>query len=297
MQTVTTPPSPTKPRKYSSQIWIEKPGRETGLFYPSPRSAIDACGYGRDDEEWNLRLRSRFASICSARMDTSLSAVSHLTYAPAHIRMDGLMIDQGRQAHWQGVYTSKGEAEVSWFQESPAISLELIELAGVSPATAIIDVGGGTSRLVDTLVDRGFQAVSVLDVSAAALETAKVRLGARGNRVEWIIADITTWQPTRLYEFWHDRAAFHFLTDERDRAAYVACLSKALTPGGYAMIATFAPDGPERCSGLPVMRYDAQGLAAVLGGAFTLATSRRHEHTTPWGATQRFQFSLFRRTA
>jgi trans-aconitate methyltransferase len=210
--------------------------------------------------------------------------------------MDGLMIDQGRQAHWQGVYTSKREAEVSWFQESPAISLELIELAGVSPATAIIDVGGGTSRLVDALVDRGFRAVSVLDVSAAALETAKVRLGARGNQVEWIVADITAWQPTRLYEFWHDRAAFHFLTDEHDRAAYVACLTKALRPGGHAMIATFAPDGPERCSGLPVMRYDAQSLAAVLGGAFRLTTSRRHEHSTPWGATQRFQFSLFRRT-
>jgi trans-aconitate methyltransferase len=207
------------------------------------------------------------------------------------------MTDQGRQAHWQGVYTGKREAELSWFEQTPAISLQLIELAGVAPAAAIIDIGGGTSRLVDALLDRGFQAVSVLDISAAALEIAKVRLGARSKQVEWIVADITDWQPARLYDFWHDRAAFHFLTDERDRAAYVACLAKAVRPGGQAMIATFAPDGPERCSGLPVMRYDAESLAAVLGGSFGLVTSRRHEHTTPWGATQRFQFSLFRRTA
>jgi trans-aconitate methyltransferase len=207
------------------------------------------------------------------------------------------MTDHDRQAHWQGIYTSKGEAEVSWFQESPAISLEMIELAGASPATAIIDIGGGASRLADALLDRGFQAVSVLDLSAAALETAKARLGGRASQIEWIVADITAWEPTRSYDVWHDRAAFHFLTEERDRAAYVARLVKAVTPGGHAIIATFAPDGPERCSGLPVMRYDAESLAAVVGDAFTLVTSRRHEHTTPWGATQRFQFSLFRRRA
>jgi trans-aconitate methyltransferase len=211
--------------------------------------------------------------------------------------MDDPMSDPNRQAHWQGVYTTKGEAEVSWFEESPALSLELIELAGVSSASAIIDIGGGASRLVDALVDRGFRAVAVLDLSAAALATAKARLGARASQVEWIVADVTAWQPTRLYDIWHDRAAFHFLTEARDRAAYVACLAKAVRPGGHAIIATFAPDGPERCSGLPVMRYDAESLAAVLGDAFRLVTSRRHEHTTPWGATQRFQFSLFRRTA
>ena len=202
-----------------------------------------------------------------------------------------------RQPHWQGVYTSKGEAEVSWFQESPATSLEMIELAGVSPAAAIIDIGGGASRLVDALRDRGFQAVSVLDLSSAALETAKARLGAHSDQVEWIVADVTTWQPARSYDLWHDRAAFHFLTDAPDRAAYVACLTKAIKTGGHAIIATFAPDGPERCSGLPVMRYDPESLGAMLGGAFTLVNSRRHEHTTPWGAKQRFQFSLFRRMA
>lgn len=206
------------------------------------------------------------------------------------------MSDQSRQTHWQGVYTSKGETEVSWFQESPAISLEMIELADASPASAVIDIGGGASRLVDALLDRGLRTVAVLDVSAAALETAKARLGARADQVEWIVADVTAWQTTRSYDVWHDRAAFHFLTDARDRAAYVACLLKAVGPGGHAMIATFAPDGPERCSGLPVMRYDAESLADVLGGDFRLVTSRRHEHTTPWGATQRFQFSLFRRT-
>jgi SAM-dependent methyltransferase len=211
--------------------------------------------------------------------------------------MDARMSDHGRQAHWQGVYTSKGEREVSWFQDAPVTSLELMEPAGVSHASAIVDIGGGASRLADTLLDRGFHAISVLDVSEAALDTAKTRLGARADQVEWIVADVAAWQPTRLYDFWHDRAAFHFLTEEPDRAAYLAALTKALRPGGHAMIATFAPDGPERCSGLPVMRYDPEELADVLGPAFALVTSRRHEHRTPWGATQRFQFSLFRRVA
>jgi trans-aconitate methyltransferase len=127
--------------------------------------------------------------------------------------MGDLITDQNRQAHWQDVYTSKGEAEVSWFQERPTVSLEMIELAGASPASAIVDIGGGASRLVDALLDRGFQAVAVLDLSAAALETAKARLGARGNQVGWIVADVTAWRPPRLYDIWHDRAAFHFLTD------------------------------------------------------------------------------------
>jgi trans-aconitate methyltransferase len=207
------------------------------------------------------------------------------------------MTTESRQDHWQNVYVSKRENEVSWFQQTPAASLELIGRTGATPASAIIDIGGGASRLVDALIERGFRHVTVLDLSAAALDTAKARLGDKASNVQWIATDVTTWQPPQSYDIWHDRAAFHFLTDERDRAAYVACLAKAVGPGGHAMIATFAPDGPERCSGLPVMRYDAESLAAVLGGSFRLVTSRRHEHTTPWGATQRFQFSLFRRTA
>jgi len=205
------------------------------------------------------------------------------------------MNDTGRRNHWEGVYTAKGENQVSWFQETPAISLELIELAGASRSSAIIDIGGGASRLADFLVARGYQDVTVLDLSAAALAAARARMGDRAGQVTWIAADVTDWQPARSYDVWHDRAAFHFLTERNDQAAYVARLRGALRPGGHAIIGTFAPDGPERCSGLVVSRYDADSLAVTLGEGFELVDTRRHEHVTPWGAAQKFQFSTFRR--
>ena len=200
-----------------------------------------------------------------------------------------------RQAHWEDVYTRKGENEVSWFQENPALSLKLIEDLGGAIDTAIIDVGGGSSRLVDALVRKGFQAVTVLDLSEAALTATKVRLGNLAEQVRWIVADATTWHPTETYDIWHDRAAFHFLTDEQDRAAYIARMRQSLKTGGHAIIATFAPDGPERCSGLPVVRYSPESLARTFGGDFSLIGTRDHAHTTPWGAVQSFQFSIFRR--
>lgn len=202
---------------------------------------------------------------------------------------------ESRKAHWEDVYTKKGETEVSWFQENPAPSLELIAQTGATPASAIIDIGGGTSRLVDNLIEKGFQDVTVLDLSAAALGAAKARLGASAIKVHWLVADATTWEPPREYDVWHDRAAFHFLTDEPDRAAYVARLGRALKVGGHAIIATFALDGPERCSGLPVVRYDGAGLGRTLGLTFRLVGTKRHEHATPWGSQQVFQFSVFRR--
>jgi SAM-dependent methyltransferase len=202
---------------------------------------------------------------------------------------------ESRQAHWQNVYMTKGENEVSWFQANPAPSLELMAQVGATPASAIIDIGGGASRLVDHLIDRGFEDVTVLDLSEAALEAAKTRLGERAARAHWIVADATVWEPLKACDIWHDRAAFHFLTEARDRAAYVARLERALKVGGYAIIATFAPDGPERCSGLPVVRYDPSSLGEVLGPAFQLVNSRRHSHATPWGSDQSFQFSVFRR--
>jgi len=205
------------------------------------------------------------------------------------------MNDVSRHAHWEKVYTTKGESEVSWFQETPAPSVELIELVGARQSSGIIDIGGGASRLVDNLVSRGFEDVTVLDLSEAALASARSRLGDKASRVTWIAADVTTWQPSRTYDVWHDRAAFHFLTEPNDQAAYVARLRRALRVGGHAIIATFALDGPERCSGLPVSRYDAHALAATLGGGFELIDTRRHDHTTPWGAVQKFQFSAFRR--
>lgn len=205
------------------------------------------------------------------------------------------MQSEGRQAHWEGVYTKKGENEVSWFQENPAPSLELIAQVGATSASAIIDIGGGASRLVDNLVERGFENVTVLDLSEAALEAAKARLRDRTAQVHWIVADATVWEPLRAYDIWHDRAAFHFLTEDRDRAAYVARLELALKVGGYAIIATFALDGPERCSGLPVVRYDPVSLGQILGRAFQLVDTRGHAHATPWRTEQSFQFSVFRR--
>lgn len=200
----------------------------------------------------------------------------------------------GRQAHWDDVYRTKGETSVSWFQETPAPSLELMALVGATRRSAIIDIGGGASRLVDCLVSRGYEDVTVLDLSAAALTHARTRLGDRADRVAWIVADVTAWEPSRTFDVWHDRAAFHFLTEPADRAAYADRLRRALRHGGHAIIGTFAPDGPEKCSGLPVARHDATSLATLLGTGFVLVDTRRHEHATPWGATQRFQFSTFR---
>jgi ubiquinone/menaquinone biosynthesis C-methylase UbiE len=199
------------------------------------------------------------------------------------------------KAHWESVYATKGEREVSWFQDNPAPSLELIAMTGISPDAAIIDIGGGASRLVDALVERKLGRITVLDISAAALDLTKKRLGERAASVTWEIADVTKWEPSQRYDLWHDRAAFHFLTDEADQTAYVARLKKAVKLGGYVIIATFALDGPQRCSGLPIVRHDAASLSAILGNEFHVIDVRRHDHTTPSGAVQRFQFSTFRR--
>ena len=205
------------------------------------------------------------------------------------------MTDANRKSHWETVYTTKGENEVSWFQENPAPSLELIDLVGATPESAIVDIGGGASRLVDSLIARGFRDVTVLDISQAALGAARARLGERAGAAEWVVADVTDWHPARTFDIWHDRAAFHFLVDPADRSAYVARLRHAVRPGGHVIMGTFAVDGPEKCSGLPVIRYDAASLAEQLGEGFELAASRRQDHSTPWDSTQRFQFCIFRR--
>ncbi|UPK26707.1 class I SAM-dependent methyltransferase [Bradyrhizobium sp. 195] len=200
-----------------------------------------------------------------------------------------------RSGHWEHVYATKGETEVSWFQNNPAISLEMIRAATADHDAAIIDIGGGASRLVDALLHDGYRDVAVLDLSANALEAAKRRIGQAASTIDWIVADATTWRPARIYDVWHDRAAFHFLTDPRDRAAYVERLRSAVAPGGHVIIATFALDGPEKCSGLPVQRHDSASLAAELGPEFELVETRGETHHTPWNSTQAFQFSRFRR--
>ncbi|MEQ9634697.1 MAG: class I SAM-dependent methyltransferase [Devosia marina] len=199
-----------------------------------------------------------------------------------------------RQDHWQGVYSTKGEDEVSWFEESPAFSLGLLDAAGLGQEHALVDIGGGASRLVDALVARGQAWVSVLDLSQAALDIARARLLEASN-VGWVAADVTQWEPDRSYDFWHDRAALHFLTETDHQARYAKAIDQALVEGGVAVIGTFAPDGPEKCSGLPVVRYDGESLSALLGDRFVLVGQVRHEHVTPWGSVQKFQFSTFRK--
>ena len=205
------------------------------------------------------------------------------------------MTEFDRQAHWQGVYSSKTETEVSWFEQSPAISLELIQRSGAHRGAPIIDIGGGASRLVDALLDDGYRAVSVLDLSGKALSVARARLGPRASHVTWIESDVTQWEPEQTYDLWHDRAAFHFLTDPTERRAYVERLTRGTAPAAQVIVGTFALDGPERCSGLPVARHDADSLKQALGVSFELEETRPYEHRTPGGGIQRFQFSRFRK--
>jgi trans-aconitate methyltransferase len=201
-----------------------------------------------------------------------------------------------REKHWDKVYSARAENEVSWFQATPVTSFDLIARSGVARYARIIDIGGGASRLVDLLLEEDFSDVTVLDIATAALDRAKTRLGSRAAAVNWIVADVTLWQPAGRYRLWHDRAVFHFLIEAKDRAAYRQAMLAALEPGGFAIIATFAPDGPERCSGLPIMRYSGASLAGELGGEFRLLETVIEDHRTPTGATQRFQFSRLQRS-
>ena len=197
--------------------------------------------------------------------------------------------------HWRKVYTDKQPDEVSWYQATPAPSLDALGRLGAGPEQSLIDIGGGASTLVDALLDRGWRDVTVLDIAAPALAAAQARLGQRAASVHWEVADITTWQPQRRHDIWHDRAVFHFLTEPDQRAAYLRALEAGLATDGLAIIATFALDGPEKCSGLPVERYDAAKLAATLGPGFRLVEDWREEHLTPWGSPQAFTWCAFRR--
>ena len=195
--------------------------------------------------------------------------------------------------HWDEVYAHKMEDAVSWFLPRFETSLALIAAAGIRKDHAIVDVGGGASRLVDNLVDEGYTDLTVLDVASAALEKSRMRLGSQAERVHWLATDITRWQPERRYRLWHDRAAFHFLMEAADRSAYRRALESGLAPGGTLILASFALDGPDRCSGLPVQRYSPETLAAELGPTFKLVDRRGEEHITPAGKLQRFQYSVF----
>jgi hypothetical protein len=198
-----------------------------------------------------------------------------------------------RHDHWNAVYANKGEHDVSWFEAEPAASLELLAAAGLTSHSCVIDIGGGDSRLVNALLEKGLTCLAVLDISAEALRRAQTRLGADAGKVVWIAADVTDAWSVRPMDIWHDRAVFHFLTDSADRARYVTRLRETLKLQGAVVIATFALAGPERCSGLPVQRYSPETLASELGPGFQLEESRPHVHVTPWGSAQPFQYSRF----
>lgn len=201
----------------------------------------------------------------------------------------------GSKEHWENIYRKDTDAELSWHQNEPWASFELMHKAGLTTTSSVIDIGGGTSRIVDGLLALGLGDVSVLDLSEHALMAAQRRLGADSSKVNWIVADVTRWQPARVFDIWHDRAVFHFLVDPVERDAYIHRLADSLSPKGHAIIATFALDGPEKCSGLAVARYSPESLSETLGDGFSLVAHNRYVHHTPWGSPQPFQYSLLRK--
>ena len=200
-----------------------------------------------------------------------------------------------RQAHWDQIFTTKASDALSWFQPEPTLSLQLLDAAGMTTASCVIDIGGGDSRLVDRLVERGLDCVFVLDLSGIALARAKARLGRLQDRVRWIEADVTGEWDVPVVDIWHDRAVFHFLTDASDRRRYVDHMRRAVKAHGAVVMATFALDGPEECSGLPVMRYSPETLSAELGSEFQLSESSHEQHHTPFGTVQSFCYTRFGR--
>jgi 2-polyprenyl-3-methyl-5-hydroxy-6-metoxy-1,4-benzoquinol methylase len=200
-----------------------------------------------------------------------------------------------RREHWEAIYRSKSASTVSWYQAEPQVSMTLIRRVAIDLDSAIIDVGGGASVLVDGLLDAGYRHVTVLDIAEPALTIVRRRLGERAESVEWLEADVLTAQlPAAKYAVWHDRAVFHFLTGREERRSYVAALRHAVKPRGHAIVSSFATDGPSRCSGLEVVRYSPESMHAELGEGFELIDSVREDHRTPSGATQSFVYCLFR---
>jgi SAM-dependent methyltransferase len=198
--------------------------------------------------------------------------------------------------HWEALYSSTAPKNLSWYEREPTYSLRLIERTGPAPSTAIIDIGAGTSMLVDRLLDHGYNSVTLLDISVRALAEVSRRLGERAGGVLFIRHDVLTWQPDRRYDIWHDRAVFHFLTEATDQGRYVELVADTVCTGGWLLLATFAPDGPTRCSGLPVSRYSADQIAKTFSPAFGFIESLREEHLTPEGAVQPFTWVRLRHT-
>lgn len=201
-----------------------------------------------------------------------------------------------KKTHWEDIYEAKAPNQVSWYQEHAQYSLQYIQNTGIQKTDQIIDIGGGASTLVDDLLVAGFLNISVLDISQAALQVARERLGARAKDVTWIEGDITQAElPYQAYDVWHDRAVFHFLTQAADRGRYIDVVKHAVRKGGHVIIATFATDGPDRCSGLEVMRYSPESLHAEFGEGFEVVDSTHETHQTPFGTEQKFIYCYCRK--
>jgi SAM-dependent methyltransferase len=200
-----------------------------------------------------------------------------------------------RKAHWEHIYLKRADDQLSWYEVRPQHSLELVRVAVSHGARSLIDIGGGTSRLVDEVLNEGLDRIAVLDVSETALAKTRDRLGARADEIELILADVTTIDTVGRFDIWHDRAVFHFLISAEDRTRYRELVARTVPVGGYAIIATFGPKGPEQCSGLPVHRYDEAELQDELGDGFALVRSFAVDHQTPAGAEQQFLYAMLAR--
>ncbi len=256
------------------------------------------------EERWDARQRHHASSALPKGQSETPVAAFGGSSANEYARRQLLYLAESatpefsvnRQAHWDGLYTTKHPTELSWYQAEPVRSLELLRDAGAGRGTAIIDVGGGDSVFVDAVVNEGLGHVTVLDISGAALTRAKAALGPRASDIRWMEADVTRAELTpHSFDVWHDRAAFHFLTDSEERGQYVERCASALRSGGSLVVATFAADGPTHCSGLEVVRYSLDGLLDEFGDEFALQRGITDVHFTPRGVEQHFTIALFRR--
>ena len=202
---------------------------------------------------------------------------------------------ENKKAHWENVFATKAETEVSWFQTYPKTSVEFLELFNLPLDANIIDVGGGDSHFVDALLEKGYTNIYVLDISANAIERAKARLGNNANKVNWIVSDITEFEPTVKFDFWHDRAAFHFLTDDEKIYKYVAIAENAINKDGYLILGTFSENGPTKCSGLEIKQYNEASMSARFEVAFNRIKCVTEDHVTPFNTIQNFVFCSFQK--
>ncbi|MBL7741147.1 MAG: methyltransferase domain-containing protein [Chitinophagaceae bacterium] len=203
--------------------------------------------------------------------------------------------DTDRKSHWENIYDTKTEQEVSWFQPYPKTSVEFLELFNLPLTANIIDIGGGDSHLVDVLLDKGYQNIWVLDISANAIEKAKSRLGERSAVVQWVVSDITEFKPSVQFDFWHDRAAFHFLTTEEKINKYVSIAEHAIKKNGYLVLGTFSEQGPKKCSGLEIKQYSEASMSSRFEASFERIKCIQEDHVTPFNTTQNFLFCSFKR--